>query len=303
MDDVPTCRICHCTESPGSGLIKLISPCQCSGSLKYVHHSCLQQWLDATNNQRCELCKHPFSMTVKYKPIHKWSSLNASPTERRRLICNSVFNLVSMICIFWSIYVLIEKVSLDAKVGLIDWNFYVKISVVTIGLIIGVIFLFVQLKLYFSIFMRWRQSNRIVVIRNANLASHALPPPTVSSGTTAFNNPPNVAIPTASQPTAPLPLPDVTLPMPTEPSPKTTSASTNTSNSVAGTGGNQSNNLVEFKLEDINSHTSTAVDTDHPKATSVTIHEVTTSIDINKSAAGNNSQDDNQSTAINLTVY
>lgn len=166
QEDVPTCRICHCTESPGSGLVKLISPCHCSGSLKYVHHSCLQQWLDATNSQRCELCKQPFSMSIKYKPLYKWGCLNASPSERRRLVCNSVFNLVSMVCIFWSIYVLIERASQDAKEGRIDWSFYVKISVVTIGLIIGVIFLFVQLKLYFSIFMKWRQSNRIIIIRN-----------------------------------------------------------------------------------------------------------------------------------------
>lgn len=172
QDDVPSCRICHCTESPSSGLIKLISPCHCSGSLKYVHHSCLQQWLDATNSQRCELCKHPFTMSVKYKPLYKWGSLNASPSERRRLICNSVFNLVSMVCIFWSIYVLIERASLDARNGQIDWSFYVKISVVTLGLIIGVIFLFVQLKLYFSIFMKWRQSNRIIIIRNANFANN-----------------------------------------------------------------------------------------------------------------------------------
>lgn len=171
QDDVPTCRICHCTESPSSKLVKLISPCHCSGSLKYVHHSCLQQWLDATNSQRCELCKHPFSMSVKYKPLYKWGSLNATPSERRRLICNSVFNLVSMVCIFWSIYVLIERAALDARNGQIDWSFYVKISVVTIGLIIGVIFLFVQLKLYFSILMKWRQSNRILIIRNANFSS------------------------------------------------------------------------------------------------------------------------------------
>lgn len=173
QDDVPTCRICHCTDSPSSGMVKLISPCHCSGSLKYVHHNCLQQWLDATNSQRCELCKHPFSMSIKYKPIYKWGSLNASPSERRRLICNSVFNLVSMVCIFWSIYVLIERASLDARNGQIDWAFYVKISVVTIGLIIGVIFFFVQLKLYFSIFMKWRQSNRIIVIRNANLSNNS----------------------------------------------------------------------------------------------------------------------------------
>jgi len=173
QDDMPTCRICHCSESPSSGLVKLISPCHCSGSLQYVHHGCLQQWLDATNSQRCELCKHPFSMSVKYKPIHKWNSLNASPGERRKLICNSVFNLVSMVCIFWSIYVLIERAASDARLGHIDWSFYVRIAVVTLGLIIGVIFLFVQLKLYFSIFMRWRQSNRIIIIRDASFAVEA----------------------------------------------------------------------------------------------------------------------------------
>lgn len=194
QDDMPTCRICHCTESPNSGLVKLISPCHCAGSLKYVHHSCLQQWLDATNSQRCELCKHSFSMSIKYKPIYRWGSLNASPSERRRLICNSVFNLVSMVCIFWSIYVLIERASFDARNGQIDWSFYVKISVVTIGLIIGVIFLFVQLKLYFSIFMKWRQSNRIIVIRNANFSQN-IKTETTSGGETRTGNNDSLSIP------------------------------------------------------------------------------------------------------------
>lgn len=189
QDDFPTCRICHCQESPSSGVVvKLISPCHCSGTLKYVHHHCLQQWLDTTNSQRCELCKHPFSMSIKYKPLYKWGSLNASPSERRRLICNSVFNLVSMVCIFWSIYVLIERASFDAKNGQIDWQFYVKISVVTIGLIIGVIFFFVQLKLYFSIFMKWRQSNRIIVIRNANLSNNNERSLNTNTSSTTTNN-------------------------------------------------------------------------------------------------------------------
>lgn len=72
--DADYCRICHCSESPSDGVIKLISPCYCSGSLKWVHHNCLQRWLDATNSQRCELCKFPFSMSIKYKPLHKVSS-------------------------------------------------------------------------------------------------------------------------------------------------------------------------------------------------------------------------------------
>ncbi|KAG9510752.1 E3 ubiquitin-protein ligase MARCH8 [Fragariocoptes setiger] len=152
---------------------KLISPCHCSGSLKWVHHHCLQQWLSATNSQRCELCKYQFSMTVKYKPIYKWRALNASPSDRRRLICNSVLNLILMICVFWSTYVLIERASSDARYGQIDWSFWTKMCVITIGFIGGVIFLFVQLRLYLSIFIRWRQSNRIIIIRNVDRDANA----------------------------------------------------------------------------------------------------------------------------------
>ena len=36
------CRICHCEEVSHEFLI---SPCYCSGTLKYVHQACLQQWL------------------------------------------------------------------------------------------------------------------------------------------------------------------------------------------------------------------------------------------------------------------
>ena len=39
------CRICHCEETSEEFLI---SPCYCSGTLRYVHQSCLQQWLKST---------------------------------------------------------------------------------------------------------------------------------------------------------------------------------------------------------------------------------------------------------------
>jgi hypothetical protein len=38
---------------------------------------------------------------------------------------------------------------------------------VTIGLLGGTVFLFVQLRLYVSILLRWRQFNRIFLIENA----------------------------------------------------------------------------------------------------------------------------------------
>jgi hypothetical protein len=36
------CRICHCEETSEE---YLITPCYCSGTLRFVHQSCLQQWL------------------------------------------------------------------------------------------------------------------------------------------------------------------------------------------------------------------------------------------------------------------
>ena len=36
------CRICHGEESNQKNLIV---PCNCSGTLRYVHHSCLLKWL------------------------------------------------------------------------------------------------------------------------------------------------------------------------------------------------------------------------------------------------------------------
>jgi hypothetical protein len=44
------CRICHCEETSEE---YLITPCYCSGTLRFVHQSCLQQWLKSNG-------KYPF---------------------------------------------------------------------------------------------------------------------------------------------------------------------------------------------------------------------------------------------------
>lgn len=63
---VDICRICHCENDPQN---PLLTPCYCSGSLKYVHQACLQQWLTASDTSTCELCKFPFIMHTKIKPF------------------------------------------------------------------------------------------------------------------------------------------------------------------------------------------------------------------------------------------
>lgn len=69
------CRICHCESDPQN---PLLTPCYCSGSLKYVHQACLQQWLTASETNSCELCKFPFIMHTKIKPFNEVGVIYAS---------------------------------------------------------------------------------------------------------------------------------------------------------------------------------------------------------------------------------
>ena len=106
--DIPKCRICHSggedtvsidsdqleqwtpseisssAKKGSSEVIKqmvinvphrnpaLISPCRCRGSIRFVHHECLTRWLTMSSTLKfCELCRHPFNMSIEYPSIHK----------------------------------------------------------------------------------------------------------------------------------------------------------------------------------------------------------------------------------------
>lgn len=65
---VCVCRICHCE---GDDECPLIMPCRCTGSLSFVHQSCLNQWIKSSDTRCCELCKFDFVMETKLKPLRK----------------------------------------------------------------------------------------------------------------------------------------------------------------------------------------------------------------------------------------
>ncbi|XP_033149612.1 uncharacterized protein LOC108600995 [Drosophila busckii] len=149
------CRICHCESDPQN---PLLTPCYCSGSLKYVHQACLQQWLTASATNSCELCKFPFIMHTKIKPFNEWRSLGISSIERRRLCCTVLFHCAAAVCVIWSLCVLIERAADDVKRGLIDWPFWTKLAVVTVGLTGGIVFMYIQCKPTFIINAKARNS-------------------------------------------------------------------------------------------------------------------------------------------------
>ncbi|XP_055319978.1 uncharacterized protein LOC129577267 [Sitodiplosis mosellana] len=168
------CRICHCESDPQN---PLLTPCYCSGSLKYVHQTCLQQWLTASETNSCELCKFPFIMHTKIKPFNEWRSLDMSGVERRRLFCAVLFHFAAALCVIWSLCVLIERAAEEVKRGLIGWPFWTKLVVVTVGLTGGVVFMYIQCRQYLHLCHRWRARNRILLIQNAPEKIHPISPP------------------------------------------------------------------------------------------------------------------------------
>ena len=52
-----SCRFCMEASEETS---KLISPCDCTGSLEFVHFDCIKNWIELSNNDFCPTCQTPY---------------------------------------------------------------------------------------------------------------------------------------------------------------------------------------------------------------------------------------------------
>ncbi|XP_028844941.1 E3 ubiquitin-protein ligase MARCHF8 isoform X6 [Denticeps clupeoides] len=157
------CRICHCEgddESP------LITPCHCTGSLRFVHQACLQQWIKSSDTRCCELCKYEFIMETKLKPLRKWEKLQMTASERRKIMCSVTFHVIAITCVVWSLYVLIDRTAEEIKHGILEWPFWTKLVVVAIGFTGGLVFMYVQCKVYIQLWRRLKAYNRVIYVQN-----------------------------------------------------------------------------------------------------------------------------------------
>ncbi|XP_039273561.2 uncharacterized protein LOC120347588 [Styela clava] len=158
------CRICHCEGDAEIG--PLIAPCYCRGSLRYVHQACLQQWIKSSDSRHCELCGYQFIMDLKLMPFRKWKKLTMSTTERRKIMFSVMFHVIAITCVIWSLYVLIERTANEIKVGKLQWPFWTKLVVVAIGFTGGLVFMYVQCKVYVQLWKRLKAHNRVIFVKS-----------------------------------------------------------------------------------------------------------------------------------------
>ncbi|XP_019718027.1 E3 ubiquitin-protein ligase MARCH7-like isoform X1 [Hippocampus comes] len=179
--ELEVCRICHCE---GDEECPLIMPCHCTGSLSFVHQACLYQWIKSSDTRCCELCKFDFIMETKLKPLRKWEKLHMSKSERRKIYCSVLFHLIAIVCMLWSVYILVKRTTEEIKLGkneelwrlsllkyytpqgVLEWPFWTKLIVVAIGFTGGLIFMYIQCKVYLQLWRRLKAFNRIITVQN-----------------------------------------------------------------------------------------------------------------------------------------
>ncbi|XP_053556209.1 E3 ubiquitin-protein ligase MARCHF1 [Bombina bombina] len=166
-DDSEVCRICHCESDEGN---PLITPCHCTGTLRFVHQACLHQWIKSSDTRCCELCKYDFVMETKLKPLRKWEQLQMSKNERRKIFCSVTFHIIAVTCVVWSLYVLIDRTAEEIRQGndngILEWPFWTKLVVVAIGFTGGLVFMYVQCKVYIQLWRRLKAYNRVIFVQN-----------------------------------------------------------------------------------------------------------------------------------------
>jgi len=70
-EELPFCKICFETTNTIDN--KLIHPCKCKGSIKFVHEKCILKWFQQSDNAKktCEICKYEYVLKkVHYDEIY-----------------------------------------------------------------------------------------------------------------------------------------------------------------------------------------------------------------------------------------
>jgi E3 ubiquitin-protein ligase MARCH6 len=62
-------------ERPQEPDRRLFAPCKCSGSIRFTHSDCLEQWLEHSGKTYCELCGHQF----EFKPLYDANAPDVLP--------------------------------------------------------------------------------------------------------------------------------------------------------------------------------------------------------------------------------
>lgn len=94
-----TCRICYEPELEDD---TIITPCDCNGSMKYIHEKCLKTWILSQTKQPskyiCDVCKYAVNMEINLKT--HFSTKNIKQQLFKLIFLSLIICIVFIILIF-----------------------------------------------------------------------------------------------------------------------------------------------------------------------------------------------------------
>ncbi|KAL5103052.1 E3 ubiquitin-protein ligase MARCHF8 [Taenia crassiceps] len=109
------CRICREPDEFTSDMEldsreKLIAPCLCDGTLKYVHEKCIRHWIEVSQSRKCELCRFEYEMFTHTKPIKEWDRcLFFSGLLCNLIIFDTIIFLLIVQALWWCVFIVTDS--------------------------------------------------------------------------------------------------------------------------------------------------------------------------------------------------
>jgi len=105
MDGTEICRVCRGEGTPDH---PLFYPCKCSGSMKYIHQDCLEEWLEHSHKKYCEICNYQFSFSPIYddsapEKLSPFVLLKAM--FKKTFTLNNIYFRIVLAMSFWLVWV------------------------------------------------------------------------------------------------------------------------------------------------------------------------------------------------------
>lgn len=137
-NDLTQDKLCRICMEPESADLNLISPCKCSGTVKYIHEECLKTWIVSQEGDiddgQCEICKTEFLMNFK---IGRKCEPKESIKNGMTPILYLPILIVVMIMLFLIIFLLAYKfINISDKPGEVGYTVALMITCGVSGLIL-----------------------------------------------------------------------------------------------------------------------------------------------------------------------
>ena len=175
--NAPSCRICRDTAG------QLITPCQCSGSMAYVHRECLDRWRTECfkNDPRskkvasCDVCLQPFEDSVQFKPGDLLQRFMHAQAESVGILIVQIFSFWLFLFV-WSL--VIRFVFARAQCSA-PWDLMSDASLYDLDALLQSFFIYAAFywMYYIAAFARFLANGgegRLYTVQNALLAAMAL---------------------------------------------------------------------------------------------------------------------------------